>query len=147
MHSQSSLLQIFFTSELPDMEVLNGIFHLPQGGADTILALVHSEPGGHLDSHDAGISVIRALGAFWRFRDRSSHRRAQKERGIRIKLQGQPFVLLIRLHKQQGELVTREERRRTVWPGTPPLISTTAWARASTNFARCWEIGRQSPFH
>ena len=63
-----------------------------------------------------------------------------RKRGIRIKLQGQPFLLLITLLKQRGELVTREELRNTLWPGTPSLISTTAWAQALTNFARCWEI-------
>src|SRR5579863_2660288 len=40
-----------------------------------------------------------------------------RKKGIRIKLQGQPFVLLITLLKQRGELVTREELRRTLWPG------------------------------
>jgi TolB-like protein/DNA-binding winged helix-turn-helix (wHTH) protein/Flp pilus assembly protein TadD len=39
-----------------------------------------------------------------------------RKRGIRIKLQGQPFLLLVTLLKQRGELVTREELRRTLWP-------------------------------
>ena len=39
-----------------------------------------------------------------------------KKRGIRIRLQGQPFLLLITLLKSQGEIVTREELRRTLWP-------------------------------
>jgi len=39
-----------------------------------------------------------------------------KKRGIRIRLQGQPFLLLITLLKAQGEIVTREELRRTLWP-------------------------------
>ncbi len=39
-----------------------------------------------------------------------------KKRGIRIRLQGQPFLLLITLLKQQGRVVTREEVRRTLWP-------------------------------
>ena len=39
-----------------------------------------------------------------------------RKKGIRIKLQGQPFLLLITLLKQRGELVTREELRRTLWP-------------------------------
>jgi TolB-like protein/DNA-binding winged helix-turn-helix (wHTH) protein len=40
-----------------------------------------------------------------------------RKKGIRMKLQGQPFLLLITLLKQRGELVTREELRRTLWPG------------------------------
>src|ERR1700737_4770602 len=39
-----------------------------------------------------------------------------RKRGIRIKLQGQPFLLLITLLKQRGELVTREGLRHTLWP-------------------------------
>src|SRR5205085_10083349 len=39
-----------------------------------------------------------------------------KKRGIRIRLQGQPFLLLITLLKARGEIVTREEVRRTLWP-------------------------------
>ena len=38
-----------------------------------------------------------------------------RKKGIRIKLQGQPFLLLITLLKQRGELVTREELRRSVF--------------------------------
>jgi TolB-like protein/DNA-binding winged helix-turn-helix (wHTH) protein/Flp pilus assembly protein TadD len=39
-----------------------------------------------------------------------------RKRGIRIKLQGQPFLLLITLLKRQGELVTRDELRSMLWP-------------------------------
>jgi TolB-like protein/DNA-binding winged helix-turn-helix (wHTH) protein/Tfp pilus assembly protein PilF len=38
------------------------------------------------------------------------------KRGIRVRLQGQPFLLLITLLQQQGEVVSREELRRTLWP-------------------------------
>src|ERR1700680_1758323 len=39
-----------------------------------------------------------------------------RKKGVRIKLQGQPFLLLTTLLKQKGELVSREELRRTLWP-------------------------------
>jgi len=39
-----------------------------------------------------------------------------RKKGIRIKLQGRPFFLLLTLLKRRGELVTREELRRTLWP-------------------------------
>ena len=39
-----------------------------------------------------------------------------RKKGIKIRLQGQPFLLLITLLKRQGEIVTREEVRRTLWP-------------------------------
>jgi TolB-like protein/DNA-binding winged helix-turn-helix (wHTH) protein/Flp pilus assembly protein TadD len=39
-----------------------------------------------------------------------------KRKGIRTKLQGQPFLLLIALLKERGEVVTREELRRKLWP-------------------------------
>jgi cholera toxin transcriptional activator len=39
-----------------------------------------------------------------------------RKKGIRIKLQDQPFLLLVTLLKQRGEIITREELRRTLWP-------------------------------
>jgi TolB-like protein/DNA-binding winged helix-turn-helix (wHTH) protein/dihydrofolate reductase len=39
-----------------------------------------------------------------------------RKKGAKIRLQGQPFLLLITLLKQQGEVVAREELRRTLWP-------------------------------
>jgi TolB-like protein/DNA-binding winged helix-turn-helix (wHTH) protein/Tfp pilus assembly protein PilF len=39
-----------------------------------------------------------------------------RKKGTRIRLQGQPFVLLVTLLKQRGEVVTREELRRALWP-------------------------------
>src|SRR5580704_12745337 len=81
MHSQSSLLQIFFTSELLDMEAFNGIFHLPPGSADIIYWPWPSLILAELDNnHDARIPDVGAFCAFRRFRDRSSHGRTQKER-------------------------------------------------------------------
>src|SRR5580693_2720998 len=39
-----------------------------------------------------------------------------RKKGTRIRLQGQPYILLITLLKQPGELVTREELRSALWP-------------------------------
>lgn len=39
-----------------------------------------------------------------------------RKKGIRIKLQDQPFLLLVTLLKQRGEIITREELCRTLWP-------------------------------
>jgi TolB-like protein/DNA-binding winged helix-turn-helix (wHTH) protein/Flp pilus assembly protein TadD len=39
-----------------------------------------------------------------------------RKKGLRIKLQSQPFLLLVTLLKQPGELVTREELCSTLWP-------------------------------
>ena len=39
-----------------------------------------------------------------------------RKKGTRIRLQGQPYVLLITLLKQPGELVTREEIQEALWP-------------------------------
>jgi len=41
-----------------------------------------------------------------------------KKRGSRLKLQGQPFQVLAILLEKPGELVTREELRDRLWPGT-----------------------------
>src|SRR5882724_5616137 len=63
-----------------------------------------------------------------------------RKRGIRVKLQGQPFLLLIALLKQRGNSLHARNSATRFGTGTPSLISTTAWAQALTNFARCWEI-------
>jgi len=39
-----------------------------------------------------------------------------RKKGVRVKLQGQPYMLLLTLLKQPGELVTREDLRRVLWP-------------------------------
>ena len=39
-----------------------------------------------------------------------------RKKGIRLRLQGQPFLLLVRLLKEHGEVVTREELRSSLWP-------------------------------
>ena len=39
-----------------------------------------------------------------------------RKNGIKLRLQGQPFQVLSLLLKHAGEVVTREELRRTVWP-------------------------------
>ena len=37
-------------------------------------------------------------------------------KGIRLKLQGQPFSILLTLLSQPGKVVTKEELRRKLWP-------------------------------
>src|SRR5438105_2944693 len=39
-----------------------------------------------------------------------------RKHGVRIKLQDQPFQILVMLLDQPGELVTREEIQRKLWP-------------------------------
>jgi DNA-binding winged helix-turn-helix (wHTH) protein len=39
-----------------------------------------------------------------------------RKQGTRVRLQGQPFQVLAILLKRAGEIVTREELRRSVWP-------------------------------
>src|ERR1700686_2903525 len=42
--------------------------------------------------------------------------RELRKKGIRIRLQGQPYLLLITLLKEHGEVVTREDLRVALWP-------------------------------
>ncbi len=39
-----------------------------------------------------------------------------RKKGTKIRLQGQPYLLLITLVKQPGEIVTREELQSLLWP-------------------------------
>jgi TolB-like protein/DNA-binding winged helix-turn-helix (wHTH) protein len=40
-----------------------------------------------------------------------------RKRGMKIRLQGQPIEILLMLLEQPGEIVTREELQRKLWPG------------------------------
>jgi DNA-binding winged helix-turn-helix (wHTH) protein/Tol biopolymer transport system component len=44
------------------------------------------------------------------------HRVVVRKHGVRIRLQDQPFRVLLALLEQPGEMVTREELQRKVWP-------------------------------
>ena len=39
-----------------------------------------------------------------------------RKRGVRLKLQEQPFLLLQMLLERPGEIVTREELQKRIWP-------------------------------
>ena len=39
-----------------------------------------------------------------------------RKKGAKIRLQGQPYLLLVTLLKQPGEVVTREQLRKVLWP-------------------------------
>src|SRR5260370_4473140 len=43
--------------------------------------------------------------------------RELRRRGIRVKLQDQPFQILSALLEHPGQIVTREDLRKTLWPG------------------------------
>ena len=43
--------------------------------------------------------------------------RELRKHGLRIKLQGMPFQVLTLLLRQPGEIISREELRRSLWPG------------------------------
>ena len=42
--------------------------------------------------------------------------RELRKSGVRIKLQGQPFEILVMLLERPAELVTREELQQRLWP-------------------------------
>ena len=62
------------------------------------------------------------------------------KRGTKVRLQGQPFLLLVTLLKQRGEVVTWEEPDARCGPKIPSLISIIVWVRPQINFARLSEI-------
>jgi len=41
-----------------------------------------------------------------------------RKQGVKIRLQEQPFQILQTLLERPGELVTREELQKRIWPGT-----------------------------
>ena len=59
-----------------------------------------------------GCSTIVRFGTF----EIDLHGRELRKRGLKVRLQEQPFQVLATLLLRPGELVTREELRRSVWP-------------------------------
>src|SRR5256885_11145370 len=47
-----------------------------------------------------------------------------KKRGLRVRLQEQPFRILTLLLDRRGEIVTRDELRQMLWPGGTDRKST-----------------------
>src|SRR3984885_2058189 len=115
MHGRPSLLQAFFTRQSLDGEALNGRHHLPgRAGIMACLPPIRLAAQRWTASMPESPSAVRSV----RFGVFEVDLRAGeiRKKGIKIRLQGQPFLLLITLLKQQGEVVTREELRRTLWP-------------------------------
>ncbi len=67
--------------------------------------------GGCMDASRSSVKVFR-FGSF----EASVHSGELRCEGMRIHLQGQPFLVLVLLLERAGELVTREELRDRVWP-------------------------------
>jgi DNA-binding response OmpR family regulator len=49
--------------------------------------------------------------------------RELRKRGVRVKLQEQPFQVLQILLLHPGDVVTREELRESIWPAEPRVAS------------------------
>lgn len=115
MHRQPSLLHTFFTRQILDGEALNGRHHLP-GRADIIGCFRPSRLGA--ERWKASVQEFPSSARSVRFGVFEVDLRSGelRKKGTRIRLQSQPFVLLIALLKQRGEVVTREELRGTLWP-------------------------------
>src|SRR5262249_19860112 len=43
--------------------------------------------------------------------------RELRKRGIRVRLTGQPFAILLMLLERPGEVISRDDMRRRLWPG------------------------------
>jgi DNA-binding winged helix-turn-helix (wHTH) protein/Tol biopolymer transport system component len=60
-----------------------------------------------------GLDGIVRFGVF----DVNPASRELRKRGIRVRLTGQPFAILLMLLERPGEVVSREDMRRHLWPG------------------------------
>src|SRR5580658_6323005 len=115
MHGRPSLLQAFFTRQSLDGEALNGRLHLTgRAGIMACLRPIRLAAERWTASMPEMPSSLRSVrfGVF----EVDLRSGELRKKGAKIRLQGQPFLLLITLLKQQGEVVTREELRRTLWP-------------------------------
>src|SRR4051812_33559619 len=63
--------------------------------------------------------------------------------GMKLRLTEQPFQLLAVLLERPGELVSREELRRRLWPRTRTLTSTEVLTRLLANCETPWATLRK----
>jgi len=61
------------------------------------------------------------------------------KQGAKLRLPEQSFQILAMLLEHSGELVTREQIQRRLWPDIPLLSSKIVSARRSGGFAWHWE--------
>ena len=59
-----------------------------------------------------------------------------RKNGLKIRLPGQPFEVLAMMLERPGEVVTREELQKRLWPMGPLSTLTTALTTPSTRFAK-----------
>jgi DNA-binding winged helix-turn-helix (wHTH) protein len=71
-----------------------------------------------------------------------------RKHGFRIRLQGQPFRVLQILLEHPGELVTREELQRQIWPADTFVDFEKGLNKRCQEVARCTgRFGRAAPNH
>ncbi len=66
------------------------------------------------------------------------------KQGCKVKLQGQPFELLVALLERPGEVVTREEVQQKVWPSGTVVDFDHGLNRAINKLREAWEIRRKA---
>ncbi len=64
--------------------------------------------------------------------------------GAKLKLTGQPFHVLTILLEQPGDVVTREELQKRLWPDTFVDVDHNLNSAPSIRFARCWATRRKA---
>jgi hypothetical protein len=101
MHGRTSLFKGKFTAQVQENAPVPGTLHLRDRPVK-----IEDEPdvkswGDYMPEFPASARILR-FGVF----ELDLHSAEIKKRGIRVKLQGQPFLLLVTLLKKQGDLVT-----------------------------------------
>src|SRR5262249_17423436 len=74
--------------------------------------LSRTERTGTSDVHSPAAARVLRFGAF----EADLQARELRKQGMQIKLQDQPFQVLVVLLERAGEIVTREQLRQRLWP-------------------------------
>jgi len=70
-----------------------------------------------------------------------------RKQGARIKLQEQPFHVLQMLLEHPGEIVTREELQKRIWPADTVLGVSPTTVRREWTSAKAWLYGELKERH
>ena len=72
-------------------------------------------------------------------------RKEIRRRGVPLRVQEQPLCVLMVLIETPGEVISREDLIRKVWPSIPLLISSTVSTQPSIVYGKSWTMRRRNP--
>ena len=110
--------------------------------------LLLTSSGSTLD-HQMELGMGTSVGRILRFGSFEANMRAGelRKRGIKVRLQDQPFQILVMLLGRPGELVTRQEIHQKLWPADTFVDFDHGLNNAINRLREAWRLRRDATVH